>query len=66
MRHSYSGVSVRWTAPGGKANLADSLFLQGMLSDTRAPTSESTGATTGPVHMEVGDCEPIDEDWENM
>ena len=44
----------------------DSLFLQGMLSDTRAPTSGGTAVTTGPIYMEVGDCEPTDEEWENM
>jgi len=44
----------------------DSLFLQDTLSDTRVPTSGGTVVTTGPVHMEVGDCEPTDEEWGDM
>ena len=44
----------------------ESQFLQGMLSDTQmTPTLEqATPAET--VHSEMKDCEPTEDDWENM
>ena len=48
----------------------ESPFLQSMLSDTRmSPTLEQVvvpAATAGSRHSEMRDCEPTEDDWENM
>ena len=45
-------------------------FLQGILLDTQmlSTSGEDTTptVTTGPMHVEIKDCEPTEDNWEDM
>ena len=48
----------------------ESSFLRGILSDTQMPSTsgEDTIPTviTGPVHVEMKDREPTEDDWDRV
>ena len=48
----------------------ESPFLQGMLSDMQIPPTPQMDATpvavAGSTSAEIRDCEPTEDEWENM